>query len=136
MQPLRTATECEVVQARERAGKTMGSDRGTAKIIVADRGVGVLSSLKSNPAYAHLNDHGRAIELVLSEGISRYYDEEGHGFGFRPLFVGLANIARNLRFRSGDHAREIVRTPGGPLISRTYELAPLPGFFCSVTCAV
>lgn len=31
VQPLRTATECEVVQARERAGKTMGSDRGSAK---------------------------------------------------------------------------------------------------------
>ena len=99
------------------------------EFVVADHGIGVLASLKSNPLYAGLTDHGRAIELVLSEGISRYYTEDGHGFGFRPLFVGLANIARSLRFRSGDHAREVVRTAEGNLASRTYELAALPGFF-------
>ncbi|WFU13034.1 hypothetical protein QA646_27135 (plasmid) [Rhizobium sp. CB3090] len=106
------------------------------EFIVADHGVGVLASLKSNPAYADLTDHGRAIELVLSEGVSRYYTEDGHGFGFRPLFVGLANIARSLRFRSGDHAREIVRVDEGAPVSRTYEVAFLAGFFCSVVCLV
>ncbi|WP_045024843.1 hypothetical protein [Agrobacterium arsenijevicii] len=111
-------------------------ERGRFEFVVADHGVGVLASLKSNPSYAQLTDHGRAIELVLSEGVSRHYTEAGHGFGFRPLFVGLANIARNLRFRSGDHAREITRTDGGAPASRTYELAFLPGFFCSVICAV
>ncbi|TIX92774.1 ATP-binding protein [Rhizobium sp. P44RR-XXIV] len=105
------------------------------EFVVADHGIGVLASLKSNPAYAHLTDHGRAIELVLSEGVSRYYTENGHGFGFRPLFVGLANIARSLRFRSGDHAREVIRADAGTPESRTYELASLPGFFCSVLCA-
>lgn len=106
------------------------------EFVVADFGVGVLASLKSNPAYAHLTDHGRAIELILSEGVSRYYTENGHGFGFRPLFVGLANIARGLRFRSGDHCREVIRTGDGPPSSRTYELARLPGFFCSVICEI
>jgi anti-sigma regulatory factor (Ser/Thr protein kinase) len=106
------------------------------EFVVADRGVGILSSLKSNPEYARLSDHGRAIELALSEGISRYPREEGHGFGFRPLFVGLANIARSLRFRSGDHCREIVRFSDGPPQSRTYELAALDGFLCAVTCEV
>lgn len=109
---------------------------GRFEFVVADHGIGVLASLKSNPDYAHLNDHGRAIELALSEGVTRYYTEDGHGFGFRPLFVGLANIARGLRFRSGDHARELIRTGDGPPVSRTYELAHLPGFFCSVTCSV
>jgi hypothetical protein len=108
---------------------------GKFEFVVADRGIGVLASLKSNPTYAHLTDHGRAIELVLSEGVSRYYTENGHGFGFRPLFVGLANISRSLRFRSGDHAREVIRADGQPPASRTYELARLPGFFCSVVCA-
>lgn len=106
------------------------------EFVVADRGVGVLSSLNSNPEYAKLSDHGRAIELALSEGISRYPREEGHGFGFRPLFVGLANIARSSRFRSGDHCREIARFSDGPPQSRTYELAVLDGFFCAVTCEV
>ncbi|MCW0018962.1 ATP-binding protein [Rhizobium sp. BT-226] len=107
---------------------------GRFEFVVADHGVGVLASLKSNPVYAHLTDHGRAIELILSEGVSRYFTERGHGFGFRPLLIGLANIARELRFRSGDHGREVIRTLGGSPASRTYELASLPGFFCSVTC--
>ncbi|NKM22034.1 hypothetical protein GFM01_30585 [Rhizobium laguerreae] len=106
------------------------------EFVVADRGIGVLSSLNSNPEYTKLADHGRAIELALSEGISRYPREEGHGFGFRPLFVGLANIARSLRFRSGDHCREVARHSDGPPQSRTYELAALNGFFCAVTCEV
>ncbi|MEH7839766.1 hypothetical protein V7796_29885 [Rhizobium laguerreae] len=106
------------------------------EFVVADCGVGILSSLNSSPKYAKLSDHGRAIELALSEGISRYPREEGHGFGFRPLFVGLANIARSLRFRSGDHCRQIERISDGPPQSRTYELAALQGFFCAVTCEV
>lgn len=109
---------------------------GKFEFVVADYGVGILTSLNSNPVYADLADHGRAIELALSEGISRYHKEEGHGFGFRPLFIGLANIARDLRFRSGDHAREIIRASSAPPEARTYELAPLPGFFCSITCVV
>lgn len=109
---------------------------GKFEFVVADFGVGILASLNSNPAYADLTDQGRAIELALSEGISRYHIQEGHGFGFRPLFIGLANIARDLRFRSGDHAREIIRAGSAPPEARTYELAPLPGFFCSITCVV
>lgn len=109
---------------------------GRFEFVVADYGVGILASLNSNPVYADLADHGRAIELALSEGISRHHKDEGHGFGFRPLFIGLANIARDLRFRSGDHAREITRTSSAPPEARTYELAPLPGFFCSITCVV
>ncbi|BCH55348.1 hypothetical protein ACQZ61_06065 [Agrobacterium vitis] len=109
---------------------------GKFEFVVADYGVGILASLNSNPIYADLADHGRAIELALSEGISRYHKDEGHGFGFRPLFIGLANIARVLRFRSGDHAREVIRLNSAPPQARTYELAPLPGFFCSITCVV
>ncbi|MGV2181441.1 hypothetical protein [Rhizobium rhizogenes] len=109
---------------------------GRFEFVVADHGIGVLASLRSSPSYAYLTDHGRAIELVLSEGVSRYHTEDGHGFGFRPLFIGLANIASGLRFRSGDHGREVVRVGGGPPVSRTYELATLSGFFCSVTCEV
>lgn len=107
---------------------------GQFEFVVADYGVGILASLNSNPVYADLADHGRAIELALSEGISRHHKDEGHGYGFRPVFVGLANIVRDLRFRSGDHAREIVRTGSSPPEARTYETSSLPGFFCSITC--
>ncbi|MBC2773378.1 hypothetical protein H6M51_10915 [Rhizobium sp. AQ_MP] len=109
---------------------------GLFEFVVADHGVGILASLNSNPKHESLRDHGRAIELALSEGVSRYDDREGHGYGFRPLFTGLANIARDLRFRSGDHARVITRVDSGQPEARTYQLAPLTGFFCSVTCTL
>lgn len=130
---------CNVVDHSQRSDTGyvgFSLEPGRFEFVVADHGVGILASLNSNPIYADLKDHGRAIELALSEGISRYHKDDGHGFGFRPLFIGLANIARDLRFRSGDHAREITRVSGAPPEARTYEIAPLPGFFCSTTCVV
>jgi hypothetical protein len=109
---------------------------GRFEFVVADAGVGVLSSLRSNPAYAHLADAGTALELALDEGVSRYYTEQGHGFGFRPLFVGLANISRYMRFRSGDHSRSLTRKADGSIDAQTSQLARTNGFFCCVVCDV
>jgi hypothetical protein len=68
------------------------------EFVVADRGIGVLSSLKSCAEFDRLNDHGEALKLALREGVSRHGSNIGHGFGFRPIFVGLANIRGYLRF--------------------------------------
>ncbi|TGU89425.1 hypothetical protein EN794_046990 [Mesorhizobium sp. M00.F.Ca.ET.151.01.1.1] len=109
---------------------------GRFEFVVADAGVGVLNSLRSNPAYAHLVDAGTALELALDEGVSRYYTEQGHGFGFRPLFVGLANISRYMRFRSDDHSRSLTRNADGSIDAQTSQLATTNGFFCCVVCDV
>jgi anti-sigma regulatory factor (Ser/Thr protein kinase) len=77
---------------------------GVFEFVVADRGIGVLESLRSGVAHAGLIDHGTALEVTLTEGCSRFGDGIGRGMGFRPLFVGLANLRGELRFRSGDHA--------------------------------
>lgn len=102
--------------------------------VVADAGIGVLRSLRLHPRFGHLEDAGTALELALSEGVSRFYDEKDRGRGFRPIFIGLANASRHLRFRSGDHSREIVRAHGGALEAATHQRATLQGFFCSVVC--
>lgn len=108
---------------------------GRFEFVVADAGVGVLNSLRSNPAYAHLTDAGTALEFALDEGVSRYI-EQGHGFGFRPLFVGLANISRYMRFRSDDHSRSLTRKADGSIDAQTSQLASTNGFFCCVVCDV
>ncbi len=71
---------------------------------VTDRGQGVLASLKSWPDYAHLSNHGDALRLAVSEGGTRYGPGSRHGYGFRPIFLGLAGYRGYLRWRSGDHA--------------------------------
>lgn len=71
---------------------------------VTDRGQGVLNSLRSWPDYAHLENHGDALRLAVSDGGTRYGPGTMHGNGFRPIFQGLAGYRGYLRWRSGDHA--------------------------------
>lgn len=108
--------------------------RGEFEFIVSDSGIGVLESLKQNPQYANLTDAGRALELVLTDGISRHHQDAQRGRGFRPLFVGLANISDRVRFRSVDHSREIFRREGGGLEALTVQRTQMTGFCCSIVC--
>jgi hypothetical protein len=104
------------------------------EFIVADSGIGILQSLRTHPHFAYVKDSGTALELALSEGVSRFYDHKDRGRGFRPIFVGLANASSHLRFRSADHSREIVRGHGGRLLATTHQRASLKGFLCSAMC--
>ncbi|WP_425409309.1 hypothetical protein [Hyphococcus sp.] len=116
-------------------GQVLFSARlGRFEIVVRDRGIGVLESLRKNPKYADLNDGGSAIELALQEGVSRHAEEPGHGFGFRPVFIGLANVSEYIRFRSGDHCREFFQKPGGSIDAHTKQSSGLDGFSCTVIC--
>jgi anti-sigma regulatory factor (Ser/Thr protein kinase) len=105
----------------------------TFEFVVADSGIGVLSSLRNNPAYAHIADSGTALEYALRKGVSRL-QEPGHGFGFEPILVGLANISTRVRFRSGDYGRELRRNADGTIPATTIQLPTIEGFFCSVQC--
>lgn len=107
---------------------------GGFEFVVADSGIGVLESLRSHPHFASLRDGGTALELALSEGVSRHYDQKDRGFGFRPLFVGLANVSRFMRFRSADHSRELTRAIDGSISAVTRQKSQLNGFLCSVRC--
>jgi hypothetical protein len=105
------------------------------EFIAADSGIGVLKSLRTHPHYAGVRDAGTALNLALSEGVSRHYDDKDRGKGFRPIFVGLANASEHLRFCSGDHTREVTKGENRKLLVSTRQKAALPGFFCSVRCA-
>ena len=109
--------------------------RGHFEFIVADSGIGVLKSLRTHQHYAYVTDAGTALNLALTEGVSRHYDDKDRGKGFRPIFIGLANKSEHLRFCSGDHVREFRRSPDRRVMAETRQKAALPGFFCSVRCA-
>jgi hypothetical protein len=104
------------------------------ELAVADSGIGVLKSLRSCADYAALTDDGKALRLALTDGVSRYGAQSGRGAGFRPIFVGLANLAGMLRFRSGDHAFVIDGQKIGDMSAVTAQKVRLPGFLASVSC--
>jgi hypothetical protein len=45
--------------------------RGVFEFVAADRGIGILSSLRQSAQFAALQDHGRALREALTDGTSR-----------------------------------------------------------------
>jgi hypothetical protein len=105
------------------------------EFVVADSGIGALRSLRQHADYADLHDAGRALELVLSEGESRFGRNVGHGTGFRGLFKGLADLNGQLRFRTEDHALTIDGSTPALERSQISQKIPLKGFLASVVCS-
>lgn len=104
---------------------------------VADSGIGVLQSLRKSPDYKHLTDSGEAIQIALSNGQSRLrYIDPNRGFGFRELFIGLANLNGELRFRSGDHAFVIDGASPNVMTGERRQQQELRGFVVSVVCRI
>ena len=104
------------------------------EFVVADRGMGVLDSLRSCSKYTRITDHGEALRLALADGVSRHGASAGRGYGFRPLFIGLANLNGSLRFRSGDHALVIDGRSPSLVSARVAQKAFLKGLLVSGTC--
>ena len=110
------------------------AEPGAFELVVADRGIGVLRSLRRCATYAALPDEGKALEAALTDGVSRHGQDSNHGHGFRPIFTGLMNLHGELRFRSGDHAVTMDGTSPTLATSRITQKAPIDGFFASVRC--
>jgi hypothetical protein len=103
------------------------------EFVVADRGIGVLESLRSSQRFSGLDDHGRALELALTDGTSRHNDPR-RGHGFRPIFQGLTNLHGYLRFRTGDNAIVMDGTTPNLATAQLFQKPHLAGFFASVRC--
>ncbi|MEQ8694887.1 MAG: hypothetical protein RIC85_06225 [Gammaproteobacteria bacterium] len=104
------------------------------EFVVADGGVGVLATLREAPEYRNLSDHGTALYTALQQGASRYGRTAHRGAGFRDLFMGLAMLNADLRFRSGNHALTI---RGSRPELKSAQLAQKPyyqGFLMSAVC--
>ncbi|MCR9193750.1 MAG: hypothetical protein NXH88_03405 [Hyphomonas sp.] len=124
----------EHAQAPDTGVIAFRAEPGRFEFVVADHGIGVLESLRSAAAYTQLDDHGEALRLTLTDGVSRYGADTGRGHGFRPLFVGLANLNGALRFRSGDHALLIDGRNPSLMTARTAQKPAMQGFLIAVSC--
>jgi hypothetical protein len=109
---------------------------GAFEFAVADAGIGILDSLRTCGEYAELADHGTALKLALTPGVSRHGSNAQRGYGFRPIFVGLANIRGYLRFRSGDHALTMDGTTASLMQARPAQKPAISGFLISIMCQV
>jgi anti-sigma regulatory factor (Ser/Thr protein kinase) len=101
-----------------------------------DRGQGVLASLRSWPDYADLANHGDALRLAVSEGGTRYGPGSQHGYGFRPIFLGLAGYRGYLRWRSGDHALVIDGRDADASSGDLLQKPLIDGLTLSVRCSL
>lgn len=109
-------------------------DNSIFEFVIADAGIGVLTSLRQCQDYAHLRDHGDALLTALTEGESRFGRHTNHGYGFRQLFVSLAHLHGSLRFRSGDHRLEIMGNSPSLPIANIAQTSYLQGFMAWVAC--
>ena len=105
------------------------------ELVVADRGAGVLSTLRQNPEYAALPDSGAALQEAIKTGVSRFPSEMGRGRGFTQLYRSLVRDRSEIRFRSGDHSLTL-RPGSDPQHGEALlaQVAPLDGFAISVFC--
>lgn len=103
------------------------------EFVVADRGIGVLQTLRQNPRYADVSDAGAALKEIVKDGVSRFPSEAGRGQGFNQLFRALVGHNAELRFRSGDHTLTM-RPTNDALQGETIlaQVAALHGFAVSV----
>lgn len=104
------------------------------EFVAADSGDGVLATLREDEEFADLTDHGLAMHAALQENVSRYGRNSGHGNGFRDLFLGLAHLNADLRFRSGDHALLISGPHPELKTARLAQKNPYKGFLAAVRC--
>lgn len=108
---------------------------GIFELVVSDRGIGVLASLRKNAEYQHLAHSGEALDVAVADGESRFGKDSGHGYGIGQLYRALASVDGDVRFRSGDHALELSGAGSDsvlrPSLSQKWEL---PGLTISVTC--
>jgi hypothetical protein len=112
-------------------GYRVAADR--VEWVVADRGIGVLESLKSG-AFPSLVDAAEALKIALTDGHSRFGTASGHGYGFRELFKALTARQGSLRFRSGDQALTIAGVSPSLSRARLQQRAHVPGFCATVIC--
>lgn len=107
---------------------------GSFEFVVADSGIGVLSSLRQSPDYRHLEDEGQALAAMVEPGVSRHDVKLGHGNGFRPIFERLADMHGQLRFRSGDHAMTLDGRFGDRVARQISQRPRLRGFLTAISC--
>lgn len=99
---------------------------------VTDVGIGVLTSLKSNPKYETLKNEVTALQTTVMDGVSSTA-RAGRGFGFTLVFRSLADRACTIRFRT---TGALATWEGVSPAAQHLSLSPMPqraGFHVAVS---
>jgi len=125
---------CNIFEHSENVSSGLAGYRwapGEFEYVVADSGIGVLSSLRKHSDYSWLDDAGQALEVAVCDGESRFGRGAHRGTGFHHLLYNIASRDSYVRFRSGDHCYTIDGTLQ-PILKRTYPCPPIDGFLISL----
>jgi hypothetical protein len=106
--------------AQVHSGVTSG--RAGVEVAVADAGVGILQSLRTNPEYANLETCTTAIQSALRRGVSSEAGEPNRGDGLSRVAHRLREHGGKLVLRSGDGLARV--TPGGRKFAGTETITP------------
>lgn len=106
---------------------------GSFEYVVADSGIGLFKSLRSNKEYESISDSSVALDLATQSGVSRHGKMSGRGLGFNELTLNIANRNSQLRFRSGDHSLTFDGTCQ-PTTKVFQTCSNFEGFLISVQC--
>jgi anti-sigma regulatory factor (Ser/Thr protein kinase) len=101
---------------------------------ISDHGVGPRASLLSGPAGLQPKSDTEALTMMLTDGVSRYGIDQGRGRGFRPIFVGLSNLAGYMRFRSGSGSLTVQGTISPDIAATPAQKPHVEGLLLSVLC--
>jgi hypothetical protein len=107
--------------------------RGHAAFCVADLGIGILGSLRTNPRYAALRTSAEALEKALETGVSRF-EEPGHGYGFGDLLRAVTEQWGTARLRTGE-AKLIIDARTENRTRRRGYAPSLPGLQIVLKCS-
>jgi hypothetical protein len=105
-------------------------ERLTASI--ADVGIGVLQSLRSNPAYANLGSSLQALKTAMVVGVSRHTDHS-RGYGFDEVLRAVADNHGTVRLRSGQGILTFQSSADVRTADSGYGV-DLPGLHVALTC--
>lgn len=105
--------------------------------VVADAGIGVPASLRSNRLYKAIDDPLELLCLALENGSSRFPKHFHRGTGFNALLRNIAKKGSDLRFHS-DSACAVFEgsksfAEGIPIIQKVRTVPNLNGFVISVS---
>ncbi|HEX3822657.1 MAG TPA: hypothetical protein VHW45_20160 [Candidatus Sulfotelmatobacter sp.] len=107
------------------------SEQERFSVVIADLGVGVLNSLRTNPAYASLNSSMTALKKAMAVGVSRLPDSDGYGFD--TVLRALADQWGGVRLRTGEAILEFHGTAEVRKAHASYGVA-LPGLQVAFAC--
>jgi anti-sigma regulatory factor (Ser/Thr protein kinase) len=112
--------------------------KGAFEYVVADAGIGILNSLRTNPRWSEIIDPEEAMDAALQNGTTRFPGLTRRGTGFNALVRNIAKKCSDLRFHSDTSCMVFEGISAYqnslPLRQKKLNLSMIQGLIVSVVC--